>query len=179
MSSRKSSVSIVYKSSNFSDCNEPQDFESFSGFQIIRERGKLSYIRELQDGIEITSIKFRPTQIPTILKAQYGNYFEERYNGNTISSKCHLINGDLEGEYRKYSPDGTCIGVKFFCSGVDVTQEIIDFLKLNCTVLTIHEYKFTEEEEFVLMVRYGSHFKFYYEYNIDSSTFDNIVLNCL
>ncbi|WPK18346.1 hypothetical protein [Salmonella phage SD-1_S14] len=29
------------------------------------------------------------------------------------------------------------------------------------------------------MMRYGSHFKFLYEYNIDSSTFDKIVHNCL
>lgn len=179
MSSRKSSVSIVYKSSNFSDCNEPQNYESFSGFQIIRERGKLSYIREVQDGLEITSIKFRPTQIPTILKAQYGNYYEERYNANTISAKCHLVNGEKEGECRKYSPDGICTGVKYYSSGVDVTTEIIDFLNLKCTEQNIHEYTFTEEEEFNLMMKYGSHFKFFYEYNVDSSTFDNIVLNCL
>lgn len=171
---------VTYKTLNFDDCiNQSQDEDIFTGYVVIKEKGCISYIKELQNGIEVTSVKLLPTQKPTISKAQYGNYFEERYSNNSISVKAHIIKGELEGEYRKYNPQGKCVWVKYFNSGYDVTSEIIEFLGLKCTPETIHDYKFNTEEEFNLMMRYGSHFKFLYEYNIDSSTFDDIVLNCL
>ncbi|EON7861475.1 hypothetical protein ACRYKS_26625 [Escherichia coli] len=180
MSFIKKSKSVTYKTLEFVDSdNQNQDQENFTGFVVIKEKGCISYIKELQCGFELTSIKLFPTKKPTILKARYGNYYEERYSNNLISAKAHIVNGELEGEYRKFNPQGKCVWVKYFNSGNDVTSEIIEFLGLTCTLETLHDYKFNTEEEFNLMMRYGSHFKFLYEYNIDSSTFDDIVLNCL
>lgn len=179
MSFIRKNKSIVYKSLDFVDCEDQTEKENFTGFVVIKEKGCISYIKELQNDIEITSIKLLPTQKPTILKASYGNYYEERYSNNLISAKAHLVKGELEGEYRKYNPSGTCVWIKYYRAGTDVTTEIIEFLGLKCTPEDIHNYHFSTEEEFNLMMRYGSHFKFLYEYNVDSSTFDSIVQNCL
>lgn len=176
----KKQKTFTYKTLDFIDCeNQTQNEDNFTGFVVIKEKGCISYIKELQNGIEVTSVKLLPTQKPTISKAQYGNYFEERYSNNLISVKAHIIKGELEGEYRKFNPQGKCVWVKYFNSGNDVTSEIIEFLGLTCTPETLHDYKFNAEEEFNLMMRYGTHFKFLYEYNIDSGVFDRIVQNCL
>ena len=180
MSFIRKAKTITYKTLNFDDLdNQSQDEDIFTGYVVIKEKGCISYIKELQNGIELTSIKLFPTKKPTILKASYGNYYEERYSNNSISAKAYIINGELEGEYRKYDPAGKCLWAKYCRTGKDVTTEIIDLLGLSCTPSDIHMYKFSPEEEFNLMMCYGSHFKFLYEYNIDSSTFDDIVLNCL
>ena len=176
---KKSTKSVTYKTLEFKDCIEKNQEDNFSGFVMIKEKGCISYIKEMQSGVELTSIKLLPTRTPIIHKAQYGNYIEERYSNSVISSKYHIVNGEIEGEYRKFNPEGRCVWVKYFSAGVNVSSEIIDFLGLDCTEDTLHQHIFNTEEEFNLMMRYGSHFKFLYEYNIDSSVFDNILANCL
>ncbi|WPK19667.1 hypothetical protein [Salmonella phage SD-1_S14] len=98
---------------------------------LINHKTKISLL-------DMWLLKKKATQKPTISKAQYGNYFEERYSNNSISVKAHIIKGELEGEYRKYNPQGKCVWVKYFNSGYDVTSEIIEFLGLKCTPETIH-----------------------------------------
>lgn len=173
---KKKYMSITYKDTNYKEAQFSQ--QNFTGFKIIKERDKISYINEYYNGEEVSSISFRPTQTPVIFSVRYGNYHEERYTNNKVSSKYYAIQDRVSGEYRKYDSYGNISEVKYFNNGINCTDEIKSFIGFNGTDEEFMNYEFSEDETFNVMMRYGSNFKFLHEFGIDSNHFDTIVQNC-
>ncbi|EON7637371.1 hypothetical protein FOI42_RS03550 [Escherichia coli] len=176
--SKNKTTEIIYKSKEF-EVLEEFDRDSFDGYKIVKEKGTINHIVEYMGGVELAKITCRPTKNPVIFSVRYGHYGEERYNSNTVSRKFHVVDGKLEGESRQYSVLGLPLSVKYFHQGHDVTIEIMDFIGFNGTVDDFNFYVLAEDEAFNIMMKYGSRFKFLYEYNLDSKLFDNILQNCL
>lgn len=169
-------MSITYKNTEYKEVQyNPQ---KFTGYKIIKERNKISYINEYYNGEEVSKISFRPTQTPVIFSVRYGNYHEERYANNEVCTRYYSINDKVSGEYKKYDAFGKITTVQYYNNGVNCTEEIKNFIGFNGTDEEFNNYTFSEDEEFNIMIKYGSNFKFLKEFGIDSSHFDNIVQNC-
>lgn len=171
-------MTITYKNIEYKDEN-PIDLDAFNGYKIVKERNTLSVIKTYSGGEEIGCISFRPTVTPVIFSVQYGNYREERYSSNKVAAKYMVHDEALYGQYMKYNTQGELQETRYYSNNVDVTTEIMEFINYKGTREDFNTYKFLEDEEFNLMMRYGSHFKFIHENGTDSSTFDSIVKNCL
>lgn len=176
--SKNKTTEIIYKSKEF-EVLEEFDRDSFNGYKIIKEKGTINHIIEYMGGVELARITCRPTKTPVIFSVSYGHYGEERYNSNTVSRKFHVVNGKLEGETRQYTALGLPLAVKYYHQGVDVTHDIMEFIGFRGSRDEFNSYIFAEDEAFNIMMKYGSKFKFLYEYNLDSKLFDEILLNCL
>lgn len=164
----------VYKTKDGNVISEKEI--NFTGYEIKFYKKTVNSITEYSNGIFIGKINFRPTKNPIIYSVQYPPYEEYRYNNNQISKKQHYKNDMLNGECRTYHSNGKLYNINYYNNGKDITNEIIDLLKIKDNITN---YILSKEEKFNIMVNYGSNFKFFEEYNIDSNYFDNIMKICL
>lgn len=173
-------VRYKQKDGTFLESFNKQVPDHFTGYKIIKDYNKISSISEYNKGQEIGIIGFRPTRNPVIFSVKYGGYNDTRYNNGSVCSTCHWdYNGKLNGEYRKLTIQGDIHTIKYFHNSIDVTEDIKTYIGFNDNIDSFKNYKFTEEEIFSLYMMYGSLFKFYNEYRINSSFFDDIVKFCL
>lgn len=172
-------MSIVYKCKTTNSTFSTVNLDEFIGYKIQKESDKLSSIIELDKQVIKGTIKYRPTQIPLINTVQYNGYTEERYNNNMIRTIHYTWNNQIYGEYRKYNPNGDLIDKKYYYASEDITNDIMNFIRFTGDTSDFKYYEFQEDELFNVMIRYGSYFKLFDEYNMDSKQFDSITKYCL
>lgn len=159
---------------------EVNEISSFSGFEIKTEYNKVSSITEFNEGEVLGTISFRPTKTPVIFSVKYGNYREERYSHGGVSAIWHSnADNKINGEYRRYSTDGTLHEVRYFTDGKEVTTDIMKFIGYTGSTEEFINYKFGEDEKFNIWLQYGSYFKFINECEYDPNHFNGIVQYCL
>ncbi|AFA44719.1 hypothetical protein RaK2_00446 [Klebsiella phage vB_KleM_RaK2] len=174
---QKKGIDIKYLNKEFQIVHNPDS--SFCGYRIRTEQNTLSNISEYENGTEIGIINFRPTQTPTILGARYKQYFEERYANGNISLHYTFYKSVLIGEYKKYDSDGNLTLREFYDGNGDCTKEIKEFIGFNGTDEEFMHYEFKEDEEFNILMRYGSHFKLIKEIKFKTEYFNYVYENCL
>lgn len=153
---------------------------NFSGFEVTRDTGKISYIKEYLDGSEIGKISFRPTSEPLIFSVVYQDgYIEQRYNNGGVSCVYNYVGGHLQGEYRRYDIAGDLQARTFYHESTDITPDIMSFIGFSGSNEEFTKYEFSTDELFNISMRYGSFFKFNHELKRSSARFDEIVRNCL
>lgn len=178
IASRKQKKNIVVQYLNNDFQIEQNPSPSFSGYAVRTERSTLSNIKIFENGDEVGLISFRPTKQPSINVIRYKNYFEERYINGLISLQYTYYKDVLCGEYKKFDTDGT-LRMREFYSGQGVcNQEIMDFIQFKGTEEDFMHYEFKEDEEFNILMKYGSRFKLIKELGNISQYFDKVFEKC-
>lgn len=167
---QKKGIVIQYYNNDFQLIYNPST--EFSGYVVRTEKNTLSNIKIFDSGNEIGIISFRPTKSPSINVIRYKNLFEERYVNGNISLQYTFYKDTLCGEYIKYDTDGKILLREFYSGNGVCTNEIIDFIQFRGTEEEFKYYEFKEDEEFNILLRYGSHFKLLKEMEKESQYFN-------
>lgn len=169
---QKKGIDIKYYNTDFDLVLNPDT--TFSGYVVRTEKNTLSNIKEYENGKEIGIISFRPTQTPTINVVRYKSYYEERYANGNLSLQFNATRDSLFGEYIKYDQNGDILMRYYYNNNVNCTEEIMDFIGFNGTIEEFKYYTFKEDEEFNILMRYGSHFKLLKEQEKKPQYFDGL-----
>lgn len=173
-------VKYKMKDGTFIESYNQQVPVNFTGYKIRKDYNKISSIREYLNSQVIGVINFRPTIVPVIFSARYGNYQETRYSNGNIMSVCNIDSYSmLNGEAIRYNVNGVINNKSYHYENQNVTDEIRSSVGFNGSDVDFINYKFGEDEIFNIYMRYGSKFKFYNEYRIDKSIIDGIAKFCL
>lgn len=171
-------MKIVYKCKNTGSISNSVDLNIFDGYRIQIDHNKISKITEMRYNEVLAKIDYRPTLTPTIHKVEYNGHIEERYNNNRVSNLSYRFNGQLYGEYIKYTTQGELLDRKYFNNGIDVTNEIIKFIGYQDYISNFKYYELREDEIFNIMAKYGHYFRFVNESGRKSTDFDYITQYC-
>lgn len=176
---KSKNMSITYVDLDFNKVKQKD--ETFSGFVVVRDTGKVSHITEFSNGDELGKISFRPTKEPLIFNIQYRDgYTELRYNNGSVSSVYNTKDNFPCGEYIRYDITGNHVVARvFYFDNMDVTSDIISFIGFSGSYSDFNHYELSEDEIFNITVCYGGSFKFHHEIKRSSSRFDEIVRNCI
>lgn len=167
-------LNVVYKQKNGTVSKALP--EHFTGYAISKYSESINSIVEYSNGNSIGTIKFRPTKKPVIFTVKYAGYNEMRYTNGKILNIWNQDGRRMEGESRCFSVDGQLESIDFYHKGNKVTHDIQTFLSTDKSLI---DYKFGEDDIFNLYMMYGSRFKIYNEYKMDSKYFDEVAEFCL
>lgn len=171
---------VIYKQKDGMVIHSDTLPEYFTGYKITKDHERLSSVLEYTDGKILGHIKYRPTKTPVIFSVVYGCYNEGRYNNGSVNRVfCTDSNSRFNGEFIKFSMNGEIEEKRYYSDSDDVTQDIKSFIGFNGDIESFKYYKFKEDELFNIYMLYGSKFKLYNEYKMDSSYFDDVTKFCL
>lgn len=172
---------VIYKQKDGTVNNfNPEVIPStFNGYKITKYYSKPNTVILYESGVEVGNIKLRPTSTPIIWYAQLGSYCEERYSNDKVSTVHYVDNKGIQGQHIRYDIDGNISLIQYYQNSVDITDDVVNFVGYKGDRDSFKNYKFREEEVFNIYMLYGSKFKFYNEYRIESKTFDDILKFCL
>ncbi len=171
-------MKIVYKCKHTGEVSSTVNLDEFEGYCIKLENNKLSKITELLCSIVLAKIDYRPTKTTLIHKIEYNGHIEYRYSNNKVQSLYYEFDNKKYGEYKKFSPSGELTERKFYFENVDITDDVMNFIRYNGHPKDFKDYSFKEDELFNLMMKYGYYFRFCYESGRDSTEFDFITEYC-
>jgi hypothetical protein len=173
-------VKYKMKDGTFIESNNQQVPANFTGYKIRKDYNKISSIHEYLNSQVIGVINFRPTIVPVIFSARFGNYQETRYSNGNIMTVCNIDSYSmLNGEAIRYNVNGVINNKTYHYEHKNVTEDIKSFIGYTGGDMNFVDYQFGEDEIFNIYMRYGSKFKFFNEYRIDKSIIDDIAKFCI